>query len=384
MMHSTFFAASILIAGITMIIDQIINKQDCFNKEKEMKRKGLFVFLAVLLTLSIGCSVVFAQDAELAAGGDTLAKVQARGVLKCSTSSTLPGFGFLNADGTITGFDVDLCKAVAAATLGDATKFELRPTTGADRFPVLQSGEIDLGFNTTTHTISRDTALGFDFSLPYFYDGQGIMVRADSGIESIDDLDGKTVCAQSGTTTEKNISDAARRHGIELIVLVYTEMNQIRETYLAGRCDAYTTDQSELIGYSAIMENPDDHKILPDVVSKEPLAMYVRQGDDNWEDIMNWTFFCMIGAEELGITSQNVDEMLGSDDPQVLAMLGAEGDLGKALGLNNDWCYQAVKQVGNYGEVFNHNLGPDSPLKLERGLNGLWNAGGLLYAPPMR
>lgn len=345
--------------------------------------KKFFLVLTVFALL-FGVVSTFAQDTQPVVTSDTLQVVRDRGVLKCSTSSTLPGFGFLNADGSISGFDVELCQAVAAATLGDKTKFELRPTTGADRFPVLQSGEIDLGFNTTTFTISRDTSLGFNFSPPYFYDGQGIMVRVDSGIDSLADMDGKSICAQSGTTTEKNISDAARRHGIDLEVLVYTEMNQIRETYLAGRCDGYTTDQSELIGYHAIMDNPDQHKILPDVVSKEPLAIYVRHGDDNWFDIMNWTFYCMVGAEELEVTSENVDEMLTSENPVVLAMLGVEGELGKPMGLNNDWCYQVIKQVGNYGEVFSRNLGPDSPLKLERGLNDLWNRGGLLYAPPMR
>lgn len=317
-------------------------------------------------------------------GGDTLATVQKRGKLKCSSSSTLPGFAFLEADGTIKGFEVDYCGAVAAATLGDAKAFELRPTTGSDRFPVLQSGEVDLGFNTTTETISRDTSLGFDFAPVYFYDGQGIMVRKDSGIESLKDLDGKSVCAQSGTTTEKNITDAARNLGIKIELLVFTEMTQIRETYLAGRCDAYTTDQSELIGYYAIMDKPEEHVILPDIISKEPLASYVRHGDNNWKDILTWTVFCTIGAEEKGVTSENVDEMLGSDDPQILTMLGVEGDLGKAMGLKNDWCYQVIKQVGNYGEIFARHLGPDTPLRLERGVNDLWTNGGLLYAPPMR
>ncbi len=322
-----------------------------------------------------------AQDADF---GDTLAAVQDRGVLNCGVSGALLAFSYVDADGNMAGFDADYCRAVAAAVLGDATAVEFRSTNASERFPVLQSGEIDMLSRNTTWTISRDTSLGFNFAPTTFYDGQGMLVRKDSGIETLEDLDGGTVCVNAGTTTEKNLADVFRSLGIEYEPVVFAESNDVLKAYDEGRCDAWTTDKSGLIANSQLLSNPEDHKILDVTMSKEPLGPLVRHGDDNWFDIVKWSVFCTIQAEELGITSENVDEMLGSDNPKVLNTLGVEGDLGQAMGLNNDFCYQIIKQVGNYGEIYNRHLGPDTPYNVPRGVNALWTDGGLMYSPPFR
>lgn len=319
-----------------------------------------------------------------AGGGDTLAAVQSRGTLKCGGNANLPGFGFLNPDGTFTGFDIDFCKAIAAAVLGDATKFEIRPTTATERFPVLQSGEVDVLIRNTTWTISRDTALGFNFGPTTFYDGQGMMVRKDSGITSLEGLEGGSVCVQAGTTTEKNLADVFRKLGINYEAVVFPDAPSTREAYDGGRCDGFTTDRSGLVASQTQLQVPEDHIILPEVMSKEPLGPLTRHGDDNWFDIVKWTTYCTMQAEEKGVNSANVEQSLGSDDPEILNLLGVEGDLGQALGLNNDFCFQAIKQVGNYAEIYERNLGPDTPFNLPRGVNELWINGGLLYSPPFR
>ncbi|MCA9989454.1 MAG: amino acid ABC transporter substrate-binding protein [Ardenticatenaceae bacterium] len=317
--------------------------------------------------------------------GDTLTAVRDRGVLKCGGNQSVPGFGYINPDtNEFEGFDIDFCKAIAAAVLGDATKFELRPTTANERFPVLQSGEVDVLIRNTTWTISRDTSLGFDFSPTTFYDGQGMMVRKASGITSLEDLAGGTICVQSGTTTEKNLADVFRALGIEFEPKVFPDADTTREAYDTGSCDGFTTDKSGLVSQQILLSNPEDHIILDETMSKEPLGPLVRHGDNNWGDIVMWTVNCTIQAEELGIDSGNVDSFLGGDDPVVQNVLGETGDLGLAMGLDADWCYQVIKQVGNYGEIYNRNLGPDTPFNLPRGLNELWQNGGLLYSPPFR
>ncbi len=325
-----------------------------------------------------------AEPMTFAGGGDTLAAVQDRGILNCGISGTLPGFSFLNDDGSVSGFDWDFCRAVAAAALGDAEAVENRNSNASERFPILQSGEIDVLIRNTTWTLSRDTSLGFNFAPTTFYDGQGMIVRKDSGITSLEGLDGGTVCVNAGTTTEKNLADVFRSRGINYEAVVFAETDAERQAYDEGRCDGWTTDKSGLIASQTQLAVPEDHVILSDTMSKEPLGPLVRHGDDNWFDIVKWTVNCTLQAEEKGVTSANVDEMLGSDDPEILNLLGVEGDLGQAMGLNNDWCYQVIKQVGNYGEIYDRNLGPDTPYNVPRGPNELWTNGGLMYSPPFR
>ncbi|MFK7801520.1 MAG: transporter substrate-binding domain-containing protein [Anaerolineae bacterium] len=326
------------------------------------------------------------EEGAAAPTADTLAAVQDRGVLKCGTGAgAAPGFAFIQEDGSWEGFNVDFCKVFAAAVLGDSSAVEEVVTTGTTRFPILQSGDADVLSNSTTWTFSRDTSLGFDFVPTVFYDGQGMMVRADSGIETIADLDGGSVCVATGTTTEKNLADVFRELDISYEAVVFEETGDVtRSSFEEGRCDGYTTDASALVGSLVLFDDPSSVKILGDVMSKEPLGPLVRHGDDNWFDIIKWSVNCTIQAEELGITQANVDDMLGSDNPAILNTLGVEGDLGQAIGLNNDFCYQIISQMGNYGEIFTKNLGPDTPFNLPRGVNAQWNNGGLLYSPPFR
>ncbi len=317
--------------------------------------------------------------------GDTLAAVRDRGTLRCGGNQSVPGFGYLDPEtNEFAGFDIDYCKAIAAAVLGDASAIEIRPTTANERFPVLQSGEVDVLIRNTTWTISRDTSLGFDFAPTTFYDGQGMMVRADSGIASLEDLEGGTICVQSGTTTEKNLADVYRAMGVEFEPVVFDDADRTREAYDAGQCDGFTTDKSGLVSQQILLADPAAHIILDATMSKEPLGPLVRHGDDNWFDIVKWTVNCTIEAEELGISSENVDEFVGSDDPVIQNLLGDTGDLGLAMGLEANFCYQVIKQVGNYAEIYDRNLGPDTPFDLPRGPNQLWTEGGLLYSPPFR
>mgnify|MGYP002713020647 CR=1 FL=1 len=326
-----------------------------------------------------------AAPAAPAGDGQTLQTVRDRGMVKCGGNQSVPGFGYINPDtNEFEGFDIDFCKVVAAAALGDATAFEVRPTTANERFPVLQSGEIDTLIRNTTWTLSRDTQLGADFQPTTFYDGQGMMVRKDLGITTLAELEGGTICVQSGTTTEKNLADVYRGMGVDIEPVVFDDADKTREAYDAGQCDGFTTDKSGLVSQQILLAEPDAHMILEETMSKEPLGPMTRHGDNNWGDIVMWAVNCTIQAEELGIDSTNVDSFLGGDDPVVQNLLGEAGDLGAGMGVDNDFCYQVIKQVGNYGEIYNRNLGPDTPFDLARGLNNLWTEGGLLYSPPFR
>jgi general L-amino acid transport system substrate-binding protein len=324
--------------------------------------------------------------APAAQEGQTLQVVRDRGVLLCATNASSPGFGFLTEAGEFEGFDVDFCRVVAAAVLGDANAVEYRDTSATDRFPVLQSGEADMLSRQTTWTISRDTSLGFNFAPTTFYDGQGMMVRRDSGITQLADLAGATICVTQGTTTEKNLADVMRLLGISYEpVVIAGGSNEPLFAYDEGRCDAYTDDKSGLISTQPLLASPDDHIILEETMSKEPLGPLVRHGDDQWFDIVKWVIFGTIQAEELGITSENVEDMAAtSEDPVVRNLLGAEGDLGQGLGLDNDFMVEVIKQVGNYAEIYNRHFGPETQFDLPRGVNQPWTEGGLLYSPPFR
>jgi general L-amino acid transport system substrate-binding protein len=338
----------------------------------------------------IGGSVavgVFAWTALTAAAeaGPTLDGVKNRGTLVCGVNTGLAGFALPDREGNFKGLDADTCRAIAAAVLGDAKKVKFVPTTAQQRFTALQTGEIDVLTRNTTWTLLRDTDNGFNFAPPNYYDGQGFMVPKKLGVKTAKELDGATICVQPGTTTELNLADYFRSNKINFKPLVIEKLDEVENAYFAGRCDAYTTDRSGLAATRAQKaSNPDDHIILPDVISKEPLAPAVRHGDDEWFDIVKWVMYGLIGAEEKGITAENVDQMLKSDDPEVKRMLGVSAGLGKALHLDEKWLYNIVKQIGNYGEIFERNVGKESPLKLERGVNALWTKGGLMYAMPFR
>lgn len=330
-----------------------------------------------------------AAEPEAAAGpagfGSTLATVKERGSLICGANSQVPGFGFVDADGNFSGIDVDYCRALAAAIFGDAAKVEFRPVTAAERFTALQSGEIDVLSRNTTWSLARDTELGGNFTSTTFYDGQGMMVPVDSGITSLEGLEGGTICVQTGTTTELNLADVMASLGISYTPAVFEDADSTFGAYAEGRCDAVTTDKSGLVSRRAVLADPAAHVILDVTMSKEPLGPMVRHGDDQWFDIAQWTVFAMIAAEEYGITSANVDEVKSSaTNPEILRLLGVEGDMGLKLGLSNDWAYNIIKLVGNYEEVYNRSLGPDTPTYIPRGLNSLYTDGGLLYAPPVR
>jgi general L-amino acid transport system substrate-binding protein len=320
------------------------------------------------------------------AGGKTLDNVKSYGKLKCGVNTGLAGFGAPNDKGEWSGLDIDLCKAVAAAIFGDASKVEYKPLNAEQRFTALQSGEVDMLARNSTWTMSRDTQLGLDFVAVNYYDGQGFMVHKSSGIKSALQLKGATVCVQEGTTTEKNLGDYDKSNNIGMNPPAkFKESDQARGAYDEGRCDAYTTDASGLAAERTALKNPDDNIILPEIISKEPLGPAVRNGDSQWGDVVRWSFNAMLVAEEKGITQANVDQVKSSSqDPEVRRLLGVEDKMGEGLGLTNDWAYNIIKAVGNYSESFERNVGQNTPLKLERGLNALWNKGGLQYAPPVR
>jgi len=318
------------------------------------------------------------------ATASTLEEVQKRGVLQCGVSTGLPGFSATDEKGNWKGLDVDGCKAVAAAVLGDASKVKYVPLNAKERFTALQSGEIDVLVRGTTWTFVRDTSLGLNFAGVNYYDGQGFMVSKKLGVKSAKELDGASFCIQSGTTTELNLADYMTENNMKFEPIVFDTHDQTIKGFEAGRCDCLTSDQSQLYALRTHLPNPEDAIILPEIISKEPLGPVVRQGDDGWFNIVRWTFFAMLNAEELGVSSKNVDEMKNSKKPAIRRLLGLEGIKGKSLGLADDWSYQIIKQVGNYGESFERNVGQDSPLKIRRGLNALWKDGGIQYAPPMR
>lgn len=320
-----------------------------------------------------------------AASASTLEDVKARGVLNCLVSTGLAGFGNPNDQGEWSGLDVDVCKAVAAAVLGDASKVNYIPTTSTERFTKLQSGEGDMLSRNSTWTMSRDSELALDFVAVTYYDGQGFIVRKDSGITSALELDGATVCVETGTTTELNLTDYFRSNNLKLNPVVFGQPDEAPAAYEAGQCDAYTTDASGLAAERTGMADPSAHIILPEIISKEPLGPAVRHGDAQWGDIVRWSLNAMIVAEEFGVTTANVADMKAtSENPEVRRLLGVEGDMGVKLGLDNDWAARIIMAVGNYGEAYERNVGVSTPLGLERGLNALWSNGGLLYAPPVR
>jgi len=318
------------------------------------------------------------------ASAQTLKTVKDRGSLNCGSNGTLAGFGLPDAQGKWTGLDVDFCRAIAAAIFNDADKVKFAPLSAKDRFTALQSGEVDLLARNTTWTSSRDTSLGLNFIGVDYYDGQGFMVRKALKVNSALELNGASVCVQQGTTTELNLSDFFRSHNMQVKTVTFATANEAVKAYDAGRCDAYTTDASGLYAERLRLANADDHIVLPEIISKEPLGPAVRHGDDQWFDVVKWVLFAMINAEELNLTQKNIDEQAKSTNPEIKRFVGTEGNYGEQLGLTKDWAVRVVKLVGNYGEVFDRNVGANSPLKIERGLNKLWSKGGIQYAPPIR
>jgi general L-amino acid transport system substrate-binding protein len=315
----------------------------------------------------------------------TLDKVKRNAAVTCGVSTGGTGFSIADSQGRWTGLDVDFCRQLAAAVLGDAAKVKYVPLSAQQRFTALQSGEIDVLARRATWTLQRDTELGLNFAPPNFYDGQGFIVAAKLGVKHAKELDGATICVGAGTTSELNLADYFRKNKISFKPVVIEAQNEVETAFFSGRCDAYSNDVSGLASTRAgRAANADDYVILPEVISKEPLAPAVRHGDDEWFDIVKWVQYAAIEAEEEGITSKNVDEKLKSEDPNVKRLLGVTPGMGKSLNLDEKWAYNLVKQVGNYGEVFERNVGKDSALKLERGLNDLWTKGGLMYAMPVR
>lgn len=341
-----------------------------------MKKFALSVFLG---------AAALAYTAS-GASASTLSDVKAKGFIQCGVNTGLLGFAQPDATGNWAGFDIDFCKAVASAVFGDATKVKYTPLSAKDRFTALQSGEIDILSRNTTWTINRDTALGLKFRPVTYYDGQGFMVRKELNVKSALELSGAAICVQSGTTTELNLADYFKSNNLQYNPVVFDKLEEVNTAYDSGRCDVYTTDQSGLYALRLTLKNPDDNVVLPEIISKEPLGPAVRQGDDQWFNIVSWTAYALVNAEEFGITQKNVDEMKGSANPDIKRFLGAEqgSTIGTDLGLTNDWAYNIIKGVGNYGEVFDRNIGAGSPLKIARGLNALWSKGGIQYAPPVR
>jgi general L-amino acid transport system substrate-binding protein len=319
-----------------------------------------------------------------AAGAQTLKAVKDRGELVCGANGSLAGFGIPDPQGNWTGFDVDFCRAIAAAIFNDPTKVKFVPLTAANRFTALQSGEIDVLARNTTWTMSRDTSLGIDFAAVTYYDGQGFMVRKVLKVSSALELNDASVCVQQGTTTELNLADYFRSNHMSLKSVTFATVDEALKAYDSGRCDAYTTDSSGLYGSRVLLADPGANIVLPEIISKEPLSPAVRQGDDAWEDVVRWTHHAMLDAEELGVNKNNVDDQKSSTNPEIRRLLGLEGQFGEALGLTNDWAYRIIKAEGNYGESFERNVGQGSPLKIARGLNALWTKGGLQYGLPVR
>jgi general L-amino acid transport system substrate-binding protein len=345
-----------------------------FGVIEEVVMRSHFAWLA---------GAAFAVAGALSANAATLDQVKTRGQLICGANPGLAGFGLPDDQGMYKGLDVDECKAIAAAIFNDPNKVKYLPINAKDRPTILASGEIDVLIRNTTWTLSRQTG-GMFFTGINFYDGQGFMVRKKLGVDSALKLDGASICVQQGTTTELNLADYFRANNMKLEAVVFATDEEATKAYDSGRCDAYTTDASGLYSERLKMSNPDDHIVLPEIISKEPLGPSVRKDDIQWFQIVQWTHYALITAEELGVTQANVDEKLKSDNPAIRRLLGVEGSFGQGLGLTNDWAYRIIKAVGNYGESFERNVGQGSPIKISRGLNALWNKGGLQYAPPIR
>jgi len=342
--------------------------------------KGL-IMKRLATALAIATVLGFAMQA---ASAQTLKAVKDRGELLCGANGQLAGFGMPDPQGNWTGFDVDFCRAIAAAIFNDPAKVKFVPLTASNRFTALQSGEVDVLSRNTTWTMSRDTQLGIDFAAVNYYDGQGFMVHKALKVASALELNDASVCVQQGTTTELNLADYFRSNHMSLKPVTFATLDEALKAYDSGRCDAFTTDSSGLYGSRLLLNNPSDNIVLPEIISKEPLSPAVRQGDDTWQDIVRWTHHAMVNAEELGVNKANVDEQKNSTNPEIRRLLGAEGQFGESLGLTNDWAARIIKAVGNYGESFERNVGQGSPLKITRGLNALWTKGGLQYGLPIR
>ena len=320
-----------------------------------------------------------------AAVAGTVDDIKARGELICGSNIGLTGFGAPDANGNYAGFDVALCQAIAAAVLGDASKVKYVPTTGETRFTALSSGEVDILVRNSTWTFSRDNDLKFDFVAVNYYDGQGFMVKKSLGVSSAKELDGATICIQTGTTTELNLADYFKANGLTYTPVTVADDSEAARQYIAGACDAYTTDASGLAASRASMADPAENVILPEIISKEPLGPVVRHGDNNWGDVVRWTYYALLTAEEKGITKANLEEVAASStDPEVRRLLGIEGEQGAMMGLDAEWAKRAIAVNGNYGEIFEANIGAATPIGLARGLNALWTQGGLQYSPPFR
>ena len=349
------------------------------------------LFLAlILMAVGHGCnsnsdSAANPDNATQEADNKTnsrLTTVTSRGNLICGVNGQLPGFSFVNENGEYSGMDVDLCKAVAAALFDAPNEVEYRDLSAQERFTAVQSGEVDLLSRNTTWTLSRDTSVGMEFAPTTFYDGQGLLVTKESGIKGLKDLNNKSVCVLSGTTNEQNLADRIRRLGLNYSPVVFEDVDLLYGAYEQGRCEAATSDRSQLTARRAVLGKPDAHQVLDVVLSKEPLGPLVADGDSQWFDVVKWVTYAMVEAEELGINSQNIDSFANTNDPEIKRFLGMEGNLGEDMGLPNDFAKRVVKHVGNYGEVYERNIG--EPFGLERGLNALWENGGLMYSPPFR
>ena len=338
--------------------------------------------MKILKTLSL--TVATLALASTMSSADTLENTIKSGKLNCGLNTGLPGFASPDSSGVWSGIDVDVCKSVAAAVLGDAKKVKYSHLNAKERFTALQSGEIDVLARNTTWTASRDTTLGINFTGVNYYDGQGFLVSKKLGVKSAKELNGATFCIQAGTTTELNLTDYFKANKLEYTPITYDTSAQTIEGFEQGRCDALTSDASQLNALKTQLKDPSSAIVLPEIISKEPLGAAVRQGDDKWFNIVKWSYIAMLNAEELGVNSKNVDEMLKSPNPDIQRLLGVTGDIGQGLGLDAKWAYNIIKQVGNYGESFDRNVGKDSPLGIERGLNALWKDGGLQYGAPIR
>ena len=342
--------------------------------------KGL-IMKRLATAFAIATMFVFAAQA---ASAQTLKAVKDRGQLVCGANGTLAGFGMPDPQGNWTGFDVDFCRAIAAAIFNDPTKVKFVPLTAANRFTALQSGDIDVLSRNTTWTMSRDTTLGVDFVAVHYYDGQGFMVHKALKVSSALELNDASVCVQQGTTTELNLADFFRSNHMSLKSVTFATADEAIKAYDSGRCDSYTTDSSGLYGERVLLSNPNDNIILPEIISKEPLSPVVRQGDDAWEDLVRWVHYAMVDAEELGVSKANLDDQMKSANPEIRRLLGVEGQFGEGIGLTNDWAARIIKSIGNYGESFENTIGQGSALKIARGINALWTKGGLQYGIPVR
>ncbi|SFZ82486.1 general L-amino acid-binding protein [Devosia enhydra] len=334
-------------------------------------------FLTIALSAALGLTATAVQ-------AQTLDDVKARGHVLCGVTEGVPGFSNPDQNNNWVGLEVDYCRALGAAVFDDPDAVRYVPLTSAARFESLGNGNVDVLSRTTTWTMTRDTDLGLSFVGTMFYDGQGFVVRNADGITSAAELDGAAVCVESGTTTELNLADYAAANGLEIDTVVFVTRSEVVQAYLDGRCDAYTTDSSAIAAERTEFPDPSAHTILPEIISKEPLGPVVRAGDPQWFNIARWTYFALLNAEELGVTQANVDDMLGSENPEIRRLLGVEGDFGGPIGLTADWAYRIIKHIGNYGEAYDRHVGPSTPLALARGLNALWTDGGIQYAPPIR